>query len=504
MSSISPSSTSSDSPVFGNGYSDDSSISESSPSTPAQSCPLAAMAITELVISEAHYLTAIKRVGSALNQVAAVNHSAGHKESSTLRSVCDRWSELTRMHTKFHDDVVTANENLRETAGLLNVFLVTLEPILMDHSRDLSISLKKLIRRDQSSEFTAAEWEMALRQPLDHLSSYEEWLLRIDPQQKFCKAYSSHLQGLIYKSKMVSDANHQPRNMLRRLSTMARGVIKRRSSVQLLTQGESIAETPITPTTPTSASTLDSTLDSRCSEKSETLSPLSTRSPTTSLPMLPDVAVKVLEITESTNDLTIDTVTKPASVVPETTSSPLEKNLPMLPLDIPQTPTSSQEPTTPIADTFLAPPQDKQLHHFPSSTSELSSTGTLAAPTPTSQKSLASSSASIHSKASSSVETIIQIHTQEHIQIQRSNVDNTFTRQKFLEEKEARKATLRVGTSEIIQAKAYSLQSPSYKSRSSAESAQRLSPTKSEADKKKPPVKSLISFWEQVSDPLDA
>ncbi|KAF9144136.1 hypothetical protein BGX30_013674 [Mortierella sp. GBA39] len=491
MSSISPSC---ESPAFGSTYSDASSASGSTPSTPTHSRPFISMAITELVISEAHYLAAVNRIGNALSQAAEANPAAGHKESSTIRSVSDRWAELTRMQTKFHDDVVAVNEDLRDTAGLLNGLLVTLEPILIDHSRDLSISLKKLIRRDQKSEHTAAKWESALRQPLDHLSSYEEWLLRIDPQLKFCKDYHTHLQGLIYKSKMVADANQHPRNMLRRLSTMARDVIKRRSSVQLITQGGAISETT-TPTTPHSASTFDS----RYSEKSEA----STCSPTTpnSILMTPDNTVMALGIANN-NDLTIDTVTKPASTTTSETKSPLEKGLPKIPSDASfsqSQPSSPQEPATPIADTFLAPPQVKQLHHCPSSASELSSTTTLAIP---SSSSLASSSTSVHSKnSSSSAETIIQVQIQEQVYL-RSNTSNaTLTRQKFLDDKEARKATLRVGTSDTIQARAQSLQSPSYNSRASAESLRKVSPTKPEAEK--PPVKSLINFWEQVNDPLE-
>ncbi|KAF9099573.1 hypothetical protein BGX23_001215, partial [Mortierella sp. AD031] len=105
--------------------------------------------------------------------------------------------------------------------------------------------------------------------------------------------------------------------------------------------------------------------------------------------------------------------------------------------------------------------------------------------------------------------TIIQV-SQVH---QRTNTmtatTTTATCQKFLNDKEARKATLRVGTSESIQAKANSLQSPSFHNNNSAsarqtsvETLRRVSPTKT-TKAEKPPVKSLISFWEQVSDPLD-
>jgi len=107
------------------------------------------------------------------------------------------------------------------------------------------------------------------------------------------------------------------------------------------------------------------------------------------------------------------------------------------------------------------------------------------------------------------------------------NSSSSLIRQKFLAEKEARKATLRVGTSEIIQARAESLQSPTssvhsagigsggytpggkggygayYQARTSFDTT-RVSPTRPAGDKKsKPPVKSLISFWEQVSDPME-
>jgi hypothetical protein len=219
---------------------------------------------------------------------------------------------------------------------------------------------------------------------------------------------------------------------------------------------------------------------------------------------MPD-AVIALGITDNNNAMmTIDTVTQPASITttPETNPSK-EKDLPMIPSVAPSVhplsqPSSPQEPATPIADTFLALPHVKQLHHCPSSTSELSSTGTLAIP---SSESPTSSSTSIHSKTSSSAETIIQVQIQEQVHLRSNTSNTTLTRQKFLDDKEARKATLRVGTSEIIQARAQSLQSPSYHSRASAESLRRASPTKTEAEK--PPVKSLINFWEQVSDPLE-
>ncbi|KAF9208392.1 hypothetical protein BGZ59_010663, partial [Podila verticillata] len=369
-------------------------------------------------------------------------------------------------------DVVAVNEDLRETAGLINSLLVTLEPILIDHGRDLSGALKKFIRRDQNSEHTFAEWESALRQPFEHLAMYDEWLQRIDPQSKFSKEYRSHISGLTYKIKMVTEANQHPRNMLRRLSTIAKGVIKRRSSVQILSLPA--PETPTTPTTPNSYATTETFTATAMSPKEMqsaiTVSPLSSTSPC--LPPLPQTVENLVIAEETFSQIeSFTTGQQQAEVCPfdepshkeakeilnEDTSSVLEKQLPPTP-----------------SGTL---PANKELKHRSSAVSELSSTGSL---TMTS-----SSSASIHSTA----DTLLVRHT-------------SLARQQFLKERDARKATLRVGTHELIQAKAESLQSPTFRPRLSVETMRVLvHPRDSE---KKPPVKSLISFWEQVSDPLEA
>ncbi|KAG0263556.1 hypothetical protein BG011_008620 [Mortierella polycephala] len=437
---------SSTSPAGGNTFSEVSSASGSAPSTPAHLRPFTSMSITELVISEAHYLTTIDRVANALTQVADKAAATGRKESMTMHALTERWFEIIRMHSKFHDNIVAVGEDLREIAALMNGL---------------------------NSEHSFAEWDSALRQPFEHLSTYAEWLLRIDPQSKFCKDYRSHLNGLIYKIRMVTEANQHPRNMLRRLSTMARGVIKRRSSVQFLTHSPtSNPGTPITPKTPISASSNISNGTSMTDKlEIHAMTSMSNIS-TDSLPMAQ--TVRSLEI--ATNYYMDDATTDLASPRDRKYGQIHEKDLPATP----SAGSDADEPSTPIADTFLSAASSKQLQHCASAASDVSCMGTLVSVAP----SPSTSSSSVYSKSESLQST-------------------SLTREKFLSDMDARKATLRVGASQTIQAKAESLQSPTFKPRFSNDNVRKVSATKKEANNK-PPVKSLISFWEQVSDPLDA
>lgn len=188
---------------------------------------------------------------------------------------------------------------------------------------------------------------------------------------------------------------------------------------------------------------------------------------------------------------------------------------------------------------FLTPLKPHPLPQRASAASDLSSAGTLPA-SPNSPlfgthlggsggvgavepSATASSASSIHSKTSSSDDTVmVRQQTSTSLHSGSASCNSSLIRQKFLADKEARKATLRLGASETIQARAESLQSPTlsfhlppsagytgagqggygayYEARASIDSL-RVSPTRLDTDKKKPPVKSLISFWEQVSDP---
>ncbi|GJJ73394.1 hypothetical protein EMPS_05752 [Entomortierella parvispora] len=605
MTSTSPSSAGSHSPAVSSPTSSaPSPNSNSNSSSSHQQQPFASLAITELVITEAQNLATIQRVAHALNQTMENTVNAGRKESATIRTLVDRWSDLMRVHAKFHDDIVAVNEDLRETASLINCMLVTLEPTLVDHGRDLSNALKKLIRRDQNSEHTFAEWDSALRQPFEHLSVYDDWMHRIDPQDNLCRDYRAHLNGLIYKIKMVTEANQHPRNMLRRLSTIAKTVInKRRTSLQLLnlpptpetpssmdmsseyrkSQEEGIVDTPST----TAASTpVDKDGHSTFLPSPKTIQELDI-SPRPSYDQHrpqqeqkqqehheeqqqqqqqqhPDIQEDQEQEQEQERVRALETVMEPVSaqtlqLCPLTPLSPtfistavyLETTVTDFHVDerLPKAGDRTSTYLTPIK-TQLSQLPTHQLPHRASAASDLSSAGTLAvspsSPSPSTASgtmllpmsnnnnngsgcvanSVSSSSSSIRSKTSSTAETVITIRPQSSAST--LNSSSSLIRQKFLAEKEARKATLRVGTCETIQARAECLQSPTasvhsaglssggytpgtgkggygayYQARASFD-ATRVSPTRPVGDKaNKPPVKSLISFWEQVSDPME-
>ncbi|KAF8978657.1 hypothetical protein BGZ46_006249 [Entomortierella lignicola] len=488
MSTNSPRSSAPSSIASGNISSKDSNASVS-PTTPTKSRPIAAMAITDLVISEAHYLTAIKRVTNALDRFTESTLAAGRKESAVIRSLIDRWTEMMRVHARFHDDVISTNEDLREIAALISSLLVTIEPMLVDHSRELSNSLKKLTRRDQSSAHSFAEWDSFLRQPFEHLISYDEWLQRIDPQSNFCKEYRAHLNGVIYKIKMAAEANPQPRNMLSRLSTMARGVIKRRSSVQIADVDPSAPQTPATPDTPLSTHMTDSNNTLSTNVDRPNFHHFTKRHSSVLL-FLPET-VKNLAVTdhEKTTEVVMESMS--SSNINNNDQEKEREQEKELPTIRNMDESDLKEPSTPITDTFLAPIHAvRQLQHQSSTPSELSSAGTLAIEN--SPSLVYSSDSSTYSESSSCAETL---------QGRPINSASSLARQKFLAEKENRKATLRIGTSVAIQAKTESLHSPSSATKSSIESLRKASPVTSASDK--PPVKSLINFWEQVSDPLD-
>ncbi|KAG0238500.1 hypothetical protein BGW41_008151 [Actinomortierella wolfii] len=140
--------------------------------------------------------------------------------------------------------------DVKEAANALNVLLVTLEPTLMDHGRDLGSALKKLVRTDQKNEHALADWDAALRLPLEHLHAYDIWLQRVDPALTFSKEPRAHVAGLSHRLKLVTDASPHSKGMLRRLSTIARGVMKRRSAANL-SGLDQLPEEPLTPTSPT-------------------------------------------------------------------------------------------------------------------------------------------------------------------------------------------------------------------------------------------------------------
>ncbi|KAF9157384.1 hypothetical protein BGX21_001734 [Mortierella sp. AD011] len=430
-----------------------------------RSPPIAAMTITEFVISEAHYLIAIKGVANALNQVTESTLSAGHKESVAVRSLIDRWTEMMRVHAKFCDDIVSVNENFRGVAARINSL---------------------------NSGHTLAEWDLALRQPFEHLAGYDEWFQRIDPQSKFCKDYRSLLSGVIHKIKVATDANPQSHNMPQRLSIMASGIVRRRSSAQTLSSSSSAPQTPTTPDTPSSVYSTDaSSIPSPIVDKAVSCQSAENSS-LASLPM-PET-VRDLAVTD--HAMATDAVMEPASSsdVRNNDQKGLEEK------ESPAIPTTAdsdmKEPSTLIADTFLTPVHPaRQPQYHSSASSGLSSSHTLAIETSPSMET--SSTSPVYSKSSYSAETPQGKPT--------ASTTSSLSKQTFLAENENRKATLRVGISVAIKAKAESLQPPTYATKTTIENLRKIPPVKN-VTAKKPPVKSLISFWEQVkvSSPLDA
>ncbi|KAF9963327.1 hypothetical protein BGZ65_004365 [Modicella reniformis] len=406
-------------------YSDASSALESDLTTPTYSKPLAAIARVDLVISEANYLVVMKRVESTLNQAAESAVSGARKERDTIRSLIDRWSEMMCVHTKFHDDVNVMDEDLREIVGLLNSLLVTLEPMLVNHSRDLTISLKRLTCRDQNPEHMVAEWNSALRQPFEHLTSYSEWLQRIDAHSSFSKDCRTRLDSLIYKTSSVTD-NNQSRNVFRRLSTIARMVTKRRPL-------GSNAQTSTTPNSPlnTEASAANS---------------LAVEKPDHTIPS--DSFLTTVDMSETVQDLEIASSDKAGSS-PTNVYKQERKEQAIAAVSPPTGSASKQQ-------------QQQQQHR---------------------------------SSTSSSPETL---------QGRPMNTPSCVG-QKGLAERESHKATLRSGASEVIQARANSLRSPVSVKKPSIEGLRKV-PSRVNEKNNKPPVKSLIGFWEQaiVPDTLNA
>ncbi|KAF9577952.1 hypothetical protein BGW38_006522, partial [Lunasporangiospora selenospora] len=130
----------------------------------------------ELVIAEGHYLSTLKRVGNALNLASSHVSSTGKKGSNTIRALVERWALMLHIHSKFHDEIAAVKEDVNEIARMVNDLFLTLEPILVEHGRDMSNAVYKLNRAEKRVGQIPAEWDAALRHPFDHLAIYNEWL----------------------------------------------------------------------------------------------------------------------------------------------------------------------------------------------------------------------------------------------------------------------------------------------------------------------------------------
>ncbi|KAF9120459.1 hypothetical protein BGW39_011369 [Mortierella sp. 14UC] len=423
--------------------------------------------LSELIIAEAHYLSTLKRVGNALNLASNQSLATGRKTSNVIRAL----------------DVTATKNDVRGTTQLLNNLLLTLEPVLVDHGRDLSSAVYKLSRNDKRSGHTPAEWDVALRHPFDHLAIYNEWLQRIDPHSQFNAPCLAQLNKLVLNVKAVIEAHQNPRGMLKRLSTFARGVMKRPSSPYLSHNNgqDSNAVSPITPTTAISISAKDISYVGRNKAGSTHKSINNTRGVSMDLSraaaVFPTTAATTVSGSPSTNR--IETVAGQATIViapgATLTDSPVGF------------------PRSAIAVTNAATLPSRHPQRTSLARSDVSSVGSLT---------LAPSSESLHMKASAfaaSTNSTNGVRPGGPLERQGSALNQ---RQKFLEEREARKATLRMGAQAFIVSKTESLQqrSPTFVSRPSIDRLRTI--TKREVETK-PPVKSLINFWEQATEPIE-
>ncbi|KAG0286831.1 hypothetical protein BGZ96_009121 [Linnemannia gamsii] len=405
-----------------------------------------------------------------------------------------------RIHIKFHDDVVATKEDVRSTTQLLNKLLLTLEPVLVDHGRDLSNAVYKLSRNDKRSGHTPAEWNVALRHPFDHLTIYNEWLQRIDPHGQFNGPCLAQLNSLVLNVKSAIETHQNPRGMLKRLSTFARGVMKRPSSplLSLSYSQDSAAASPTTPTTAISVSARDIThvggnktgsthkgsfTRGASMDLARANADATAGTPATATIVAPSMAAAI--VTSSPSETRIETVADPSSLNHVRSATTVISPGTVLAESPVGSPKSAATNANRYNGAAALPP--RQLNRSSVARSDMSSVGSLT---------LAPSSESLHMKAA-----IIASTARPGGPLERQ-ASSSNQRQKFLEEREARKATLRMGAQAFIVAKTESLQqrSPTFVSRPSIDRLRTI--TKRDVETK-PPVKSLINFWEQATEPIE-
>ncbi|KAF9184118.1 hypothetical protein BGZ51_003556 [Haplosporangium sp. Z 767] len=371
----------------------------------------------------------------------------------------ERWAIMMRIHIKFHDDIVAVKESAQGAAKLLQGLMLALEPVLVEHGRDLASVVYKLGRSDKASSMSGyygqrsghmpSEWDITLRHPFDHLTVYNEWLQRIDPQGRFNGEGLSQLNTLVLHVKSALDSNPNPRGVLKRISTFARGVMKRPPSMQIInkeSRGTIVSTNPSNPR----ATTLDTSVQ-------ETGAVLAGISPDLSQA----TAVVPVKLGTAVDQRSSATAVTPANTTQLNTAS---KAL---------IATSDRHPSR----KSIAP-------------SDMSSIGSLT---------LAPSSESLNVRAHNATKSSMS-PVRPSLDRQTSTASQ---RQRLLDEREARKASLRMGAQAFIAAQAESLQtrSPTIVSRPSIDRLRTI--TKREANTK-PPVKSLINFWEQAVEPIEA
>ncbi|KAF9916330.1 hypothetical protein BX616_004030 [Lobosporangium transversale] len=237
-----------------------SSYTSPSPLSNNNSCGPASTTTAELVAAEAQYLSNLKRVGNALSLSTNLVLTQGRKVSNTIRGLMERWTALIHFHVKFHDDIRAVKEDTPTVVTLLINLLFTLEPVLMEHGREISNVVYKLTRDEKKAGHNPVEWEGALRHPFDHLMIYNEWIQRIDAQPQYKREGLAQLNEIALNVRSAIESNQNPRNMLKRISTLARNVIRRPTNAQWNNSAHSNANDvssasgmPISPTSAASA-----------------------------------------------------------------------------------------------------------------------------------------------------------------------------------------------------------------------------------------------------------
>lgn len=289
-----------------------------------------------------------------------------------------------------------------------------------------------------------------------------------------------------------TEAHQNPRGMLKRLSTFARGVMKRPSTPHLSHSysQDSTAASPTTPTTAISVSARDITHVGG-KKISSTHKGSFTRGASIDLIRTTAVAAAgtpatAAIVTGSPSETRIETVADPASVNHVNSATTVISPGAALA----ERPVGSPKPAATAnasRNNGAAVLPSRNPNRTSVARSDMSSVGSLT---------LAPSSESLHMKAA-----IIAGTARPGGSLERQ-ASASIQRQKFLEQREARKATLRMGAQAFIVAKTESLQqrSPTFVSRPSIDRLRTI--TKRDVETK-PPVKSLINFWEQATEPIE-
>ncbi|KAG0365419.1 hypothetical protein BGZ54_006548, partial [Gamsiella multidivaricata] len=324
-------------------------------------------------------------------------------------------------------------------------------------------------------------WDGALRQPFDHLNVYNEWLQRVDPLGTYNKEGLLQLHSIVFNVKSAIEAHQNPRGLLKRISTVARGVLRRQS---LASSAQPLSDE--------SQGQLSSPTNSYMFPTSSSKGSVSTQARRASMGLpIPRLVTSPSTIALFTSENRIETVTKEqvVSLVTE-----MEKSNGSVGMSSDSAVTDSATgPSRPLSFDTKVP--GRHLNRVSVARSDSSSIGSLTlAPSSESLFVKAAMAATAAKSSSSTITGSNRINRQLSV---------TSQRQKLPERHDSRRTTIHMDTQTTIVSKAESMQPkrPEVVSRPSIDRLRTI--TKREAEEK-PPVRSLISFWEQATEPIEA